>query len=51
MATYGLRNHEVFCDLSSQLILGTRLLGLPTTKISEHQVWPFHPEWVESSII
>ncbi|MBO8231580.1 integrase [Prochlorococcus marinus str. MU1402] len=49
MATYGLRNHEVFfCDLSSLTNLGDKIIRvLPTTKTGEHQVWPFHPEWVE----
>jgi len=49
MATYGLRNHEVFfCDLSSLTSFGDKIIRvLPTTKTGEHQVWPFHPEWVE----
>ena len=49
MATYGLRNHEVFfCDLSSLKINGDKIIRvLPTTKTGEHQVWPFHPEWVD----
>jgi len=49
MATYGLRNHEVFfCDLSSLTRVGDKIIRvLPTTKTGEHQVWPFHPEWVE----
>ena len=49
MATYGLRNHEVFfCDLSSLTSFGDKIVRvLPTTKTGEHQVWPFHPEWVE----
>ncbi len=49
MATYGLRNHEVFfCDLSSLKKFGDNIIRvLPTTKTGEHQVWPFHPEWVE----
>ena len=49
MATYGLRNHEVFfCDLSSLTNIGDKIIRvLPTTKTGEHQVWPFHPEWVE----
>ena len=49
MATYGLRNHEVFfCDLSSLNITGDKILRiLPTTKTGEHQVWPFHPKWVD----
>ena len=49
MATYGLRNHEVFfCDLSSLTDSGDKIIRvLQTTKTGEHQVWPFHPEWVE----
>ena len=49
MATYGLRNHEVFfCDLSALAEHGDRVIRvLPTTKTGEHQVWPFQPEWVD----
>ena len=49
MATFGLRNHEVFfSDLSSLRAGGDRVIRvLPTTKTGEHQVWPFHPDWVE----
>jgi integrase len=49
MATYGLRNHEVFfCDVSGLARGGDRVLRvLPTSKTGEHQVWPFPPEWVE----
>tara|TARA_Y100001968_G_scaffold292474_1_gene297690 strand:+ start:3010 stop:4167 length:1158 start_codon:yes stop_codon:yes gene_type:complete len=49
MATYGLRNHEVFfSDYSSLTTNGDKILRvLPNTKTGEHQVWPFHPEWVE----
>ncbi len=48
MATYGLRNHEVFfSDLSCLKKSGDRILRVfPNTKTGEHQVWPFHPEWV-----
>ena len=48
MATYGLRNHEVFfSDLSCLKKDGDRILRVfPKTKTGEHQVWPFHPEWV-----
>ncbi len=48
MATYGLRNHEVFfCDLSCLKKNGDKILRVfPKTKTGEHQVWPFHPEWV-----
>ena len=49
MATYGLRNHEVFfSDLSALRDEGDRVIRvLPTTKTGEHQVWPFNPDWVE----
>ncbi len=49
MATYGLRNHEVFfSDLSALKNNGDKILRvLPTTKTGEHQVWPFHPKWVD----
>ncbi|WP_322775828.1 site-specific integrase [Synechococcus sp. CBW1107] len=49
MATYGLRNHEVFfADLSALAQGGDRVIRvLPTTKTGEHQVWPFQPEWVD----
>ncbi len=50
MATYGLRNHEVFfCDFSSLHRGGDHIIRvLPQTKTGEHEAWPFHPEWVES---
>ena len=49
MATYGLRNHEVFfCDCASLAAGGDQVLRvLPTTKTGEHQSWPFHPDWVQ----
>lgn len=49
MATYGLRNHEVFfSDLSALAPGGDRVIRvLPTSKTGEHQVWPFQPEWVD----
>jgi integrase len=49
MATYGLRNHEVFfCDFSTLAPGGDRVIRvLPTSKTGEHQVWPFQPAWVE----
>ncbi len=49
MATYGLRNHEVFfCDFSSLTKKRDKVLRvLPNTKTGEHQSWPFHPDWVE----
>lgn len=49
MATYGLRNHEVFfSDLASLAPGGDRVIRvLPSSKTGEHQVWPFQPGWVE----
>jgi integrase len=50
MATYGLRNHEVFfCDYTA-LQQGDRaavVRVLSTTKTGSHEVWPFPPEWIE----
>ena len=48
IATYGLRNHEVFfSELSCLKKNEDKILRvLPNTKTGEHQVWPFHPEWV-----
>ncbi|HEY9761391.1 MAG TPA: site-specific integrase [Trichocoleus sp.] len=50
MATYGLRNHEVFfCDYQP-LKSGDEaavVTVLETTKTGLHDVWPFYPEWVE----
>jgi integrase len=50
MATYGLRNHEVFfCDCSAlsagEVEATIRVLG--STKTGEHEAWPFFPDWVE----
>jgi integrase len=50
MATYGLRNHEVFfCDYQA-LRQGDpegRITVLETTKTGLHDVWPFYPEWID----
>lgn len=50
MATYGLRNHEVFFADYSGLSHGDPeavIRVLATTKTGEHDVWPFLPDWVE----
>jgi integrase len=50
MATYGLRNHEVFfCDFSAlrQGSSEATIEVLSTTKTGDHEVWPFYPEWVD----
>lgn len=51
MATYGLRNHEVFfCDYSAlqQHQPEAIVSVLETTKTGQHDVWPFPVEWVET---
>ncbi|MGG6269452.1 site-specific integrase [Leptolyngbya sp. AN03gr2] len=49
MATFGLRNHEVFyCNLNGLKKGETSIEVLPTTKTGSHQVWAFHPEWIEA---
>ncbi len=49
MATYGLRNHEVFfCKYTEMAQGGTSIQVLPTTKTGSHEVWPFYPEWIEA---
>lgn len=50
LATYGLRNHEVFfCDYQalSHANPDAAIEVLDTTKTGGHLVWPFYPEWVE----
>ncbi|HSM84314.1 MAG TPA: site-specific integrase [Nodosilinea sp.] len=50
MATYGLRNHEVFfCDYQGlqQADSDGRITVLETTKTGLHDVWPFYPEWID----
>ncbi|MCU0550619.1 MAG: site-specific integrase [Leptolyngbya sp. Prado105] len=49
MATFGLRNHEVFfCNLAGLNRGETSIEVLPTTKTGSHQVWAFYPEWIET---
>lgn len=51
MATYGLRNHEVFfCDYA-MLTSGDEEAAievLETTKTGQHEVWPLYSEWIEA---
>lgn len=48
MATYGLRNHEVFFSDYQALRQGdTRVDVLASTKTGCHEVWAFYPEWIE----
>ncbi|MFE4106516.1 site-specific integrase [Almyronema epifaneia] len=49
MATYGLRNHEVFFSDYQRLIAGEPEAIVEVqamTKTGSHEVWPFYPEWV-----
>lgn len=51
MATYGLRNHEVFFSDYDMLASGDEEAAievLETTKTGQHDVWPFYPEWVDA---
>jgi integrase len=48
MATFGLRNHEVFfCDYGNLRQGENRIEVLPTTKTGSHEAWAFYPEWIE----
>ena len=50
MATYGLRNHEVFFCNYNALLNGEPEAVIEvqaTTKTGHHEVWPFYPEWVD----
>jgi integrase len=51
MATYGLRNHEVFfCDYNALAVGNSEAVieVLDTTKTGSHEVWPFLPEWIDT---
>jgi integrase len=51
MATYGLRNHEVFFSDYAMLTSGdpeAAIEVLEVTKTGHHDVWPFHLEWIEA---
>jgi integrase len=50
LATYGLRNHEIFfCDYSALLQSNSESVieVLDSTKTGRHAVWPFYPDWVQ----
>ncbi len=51
MATYGLRNHEVFFSDYAMLANGddeAAIEVLESTKTGQHDVWPFHLEWIDA---
>ncbi len=47
LATYGLRNHEVFFLDLDELRSGNKVISVLEGKTGFRQVWPFHPEWFE----
>lgn len=47
LATYGLRNHEVFFLDLEKLKKGDRVISVLAGKTGSRKVWPFHPEWFE----
>lgn len=48
MATFGLRNHEVFYLDTEALIDGGEFVRVLQSKTFGHQVWAYHPEWIEA---
>lgn len=47
LATYGLRNHEVFFLDLEQLKNGERVITVLSGKTGYRKVWPFHTEWFD----
>jgi len=47
LATYGLRNHEVFFVDFQALKSGNKILTVLQGKTNYRTVWPFHPEWFD----
>ena len=47
LATYGLRNHEVFFLDLEELRAGNKVISVLEGKTGFRQVWPFHPEWFD----
>jgi integrase len=48
MATYGLRNHEVFFVDQERLRRGDSIIRITEGKTGPREVWPFYPEWFYS---
>ncbi|MBN3963518.1 MAG: hypothetical protein HWQ39_33105 [Nostoc sp. NMS8] len=48
LATYGLRNHEVFFLDLEQLRAGNKIITVLAGKTGYRKIWPFHPEWFDS---
>lgn len=47
LATYGLRNHEVFFLDLQALRAGNKILSVLQGKTGYRRIWPYHPEWFE----
>jgi integrase len=47
LATYGLRNHEIFHLDLDRLRQGDKILSLRDGKTGSRKIWPLHPEWFE----
>jgi integrase len=47
LATYGLRNHEVFFLDLKELMAGNKILSVLQGKTGYRRIWPYHPEWFD----
>jgi integrase len=47
LATFGLRNHEVFFLDISSLQAGDEFVTVTEGKTHDRQVWAYHPEWID----
>lgn len=47
LATYGLRNHEVFFLDLQELRDGNKILSVLQGKTGYRRIWPYHPEWFD----
>lgn len=47
LATYGLRNHEVFFLDLQELRNGNKILTVLDGKTGYRKIWPYHPEWFD----
>lgn len=47
LATYGLRNHEVFFLDLQELRAGNKIISVLQGKTGYRRIWPYHPEWFD----
>ncbi|MEH1765776.1 MAG: site-specific integrase [Nostoc sp.] len=47
LATYGLRNHEVFFLDLQELRSGNKIISVLQGKTGYRRIWPYHPEWFD----